>query len=623
MNRKELKRTGKQTFKKNYVLVLLLCVLLGMLKISYTSSFNSLRSGANTVYLFTHPDALQEKVEDAVVQAVEEDPTIVTEVGYSDGLVDVIDEAIMSSDNDFLKSKIFGHQRGVLASVVNGFTKGKFQVELTDAFATVFKSKDFGLLLAVLVSIVFRGFVHYAIIMVIMVVVRRIVLEIRIYEKATSKRFLFLYSVKRWMRVALVMLYKSILEFLWGLTIIGGIIKAFSYAMVPYIIAENPNVKPRQAIKMSRVMMKGHKFELFKLYFSFFWWYILSGLTFGLSAILYSNPYRECVIAEYYAYIRKLAIEKQLYGYEMLYDTYLFEKAPEELLRKTYPEAEEVFSNEWVESDYLKGFKGFLAKVFGVVLFIDGDVKAVEEIRIKKTRLLRKKDALDGKAYPMELYPVPWEERRHWVGGMDTARYYTIWSLLSMFIIFCFIGWCWEVSLHIVQDGTFVNRGMLHGPWIPIYGSGGVLILVALKMLRKHPIYEFVSAMILAGFLEYFTSLFVELSKGKRWWDYSGYFLNLNGRICGEGLLVFGIMGIVIVYVVAPFLDHYLRKIPKNVIVPVSLILMAIFLVDCAYSSKHPNEGKGITDYTPVDPNEEACIELPGEIIVDLNQLSA
>ena len=151
--------------------------------------------------------------------------------------------------------------------------------------------------------------------------------------------------------------------------------------------------------------------------------------------------------------------------------------------------------------------------------------------------------------------------------------------------------------LHLVAEHELVNRGMLHGPWLPIYGAGSILILVLLNRLRSRPALEFVSAVVLCGLVEYFTSYFTELThNGQRWWDYSGYFINLNGRICGEGLLVFGLGGVLVVYLLAPMLDDFIRRIPRKVLIPVCLTLVLCFLGDQAYSSKVPNAGKGITE---------------------------
>ena len=84
---------------------------------------------------------------------------------------------------------------------------------------------------------------------------------------------------------------------------------------------------------------------------------------------------------------------------------------------------------------------------------------------------------------------------------------------------------------------------------------------------------------------------------GVRWWDYSGYFININGRICAEGLLVFGLGGIAVVYFIAPLLDNIIKKINKNLVLTISIVLISIFMMDKIYSSKYPNVGKGITSY--------------------------
>ena len=147
----------------------------------------------------------------------------------------------------------------------------------------------------------------------------------------------------------------------------------------------------------------------------------------------------------------------------------------------------------------------------------------------------------------------------------------------------------------MISDGSFVNRGFFHGPWLPIYGSGSVLILTLLNKLRKKPLLEFLAIILLCGCIEYYISWFLEqLYDGLRWWDYSDYFLNLNGRICVEGLLAFGVGGMVIVYVYAPLLDCLFRRIPKKILVSACLVLILIFCTDLIYSGKYPNLGNGI-----------------------------
>ena len=93
------------------------------------------------------------------------------------------------------------------------------------------------------------------------------------------------------------------------------------------------------------------------------------------------------------------------------------------------------------------------------------------------------------------------------------------------------------------------------------------------------------------------TSLVMEIATGgTKWWDYSGYFLNLNGRICAEGLLVFGIGGLAITYMLAPIIDSLLAKVNEKRVMAVCSVLMVLFAADAVYSQFHPNAGKGVTD---------------------------
>ena len=87
------------------------------------------------------------------------------------------------------------------------------------------------------------------------------------------------------------------------------------------------------------------------------------------------------------------------------------------------------------------------------------------------------------------------------------------------------------------------------------------------------------------------------MTKGIKWWDYSNHFINLNGRICLEGLLVFSIGGLLFVYIAGPALDNLLKRLSKKLAIVIAAILVLIFAGDMVYSHFHPNVGKGITDY--------------------------
>lgn len=97
----------------------------------------------------------------------------------------------------------------------------------------------------------------------------------------------------------------GVFTFLWSLLfIIPGIIKIFSYSMAPYILADNPELTANEALTKSKEMMDGHKFDLFVLQLSFFWWYILSGITLGIASI-YVLPYISATTANFYNSIKE------------------------------------------------------------------------------------------------------------------------------------------------------------------------------------------------------------------------------------------------------------------------------------------------------------------------------
>ncbi|MEG1335330.1 MAG: putative ABC transporter permease [Clostridiales bacterium] len=200
--------------------------------------------------------------------------------------------------------------------------------------------------------------------------------------------------------------------------------------------------------------------------------------------------------------------------------------------------------------------------------------------------------------YPVELYPIA-EVKPKKFPKFDYHKKYSIKSLILLFFSFAFIGWCWEVGLFYFTEGTFINRGFLLGPWLPIYGSGGVLMILLLRKWIDKPVLTFFLIMILCATVEYFTSYFMESFYNIKWWDYSGYLLNLNGRICLEGTVFFGVGGCAIIYIVAPLFDDLYHKINPKIEIALCLILVSLFVADFCHSISKPNTGDGITSAVP------------------------
>lgn len=101
---------------------------------------------------------------------------------------------------------------------------------------------------------------------------------------------------------------------------------------------------------------------------------------------------------------------------------------------------------------------------------------------------------------------------------------------LYVFIAGAIMGWSYEVILHLFQDGTFVNRGMLHGQWLPIYGTGCALIAPLKQWMETSPAQYFLICVAVSGTLEYMTSWVMEMVYHTRWWDYSSDLSNPSGR---------------------------------------------------------------------------------------------
>lgn len=594
MTRKEMKKAARKSLKQHYIMYVAICLIIAFLGGESTASLDVVKtySSENSE---TEADGASGGVVVKRTGAVEVFNNLIE--GHEEEGKELADK-LEKKEELSSQNPILGRSRGVLAQLVNAVASGSIFVTILTAVDSMTGSESIAILFLIIGSLLLMFSFWFFLTNMFGVVTRRIFLEGRCYEELPIQRFMFLLRVKKWMKVSWTMFVKSVLEMLWCLTVIGGIIKRYSYYMVPYIAAENPDAKALEAVTLSRNMMKGHKWECFVYELSFLGWNIVSAVTLGLSGIFYSNPYKSAAFSEYYVRLRSLAKAKQMKGTDLLNDRYLFEKPEPVIISKVYGDVIKIMNEPVKELKQLKGIRGLLADWLGIVLLNNKEEREYEESQAEHIRIHALIRCVEGKAYPDRLFPIPEVMKRKKVENLHYMRHYSIWSLILLFFIFSLIGWVWEVSLHLVSDGIFVNRGVLHGPWLPIYGSGGILILTVLKKLRRNPVLEFAGTVILCGIVEYSTSYYLEIAHhGKKWWDYSGYFLNLNGRICAEGLLVFGIGGIAIVYVLAPLLDNMIKRIQLKLLVPACLVLLIAFTGDQIYSGKHPNTGKGITDY--------------------------
>ena len=146
------------------------------------------------------------------------------------------------------------------------------------------------------------------------------------------------------------------------------------------------------------------------------------------------------------------------------------------------------------------------------------------------------------------------------------------------------LGWVVEVINSLCVKHKFVNRGFLIGPYCPIYGIGCVSMIVLLQRYFNDPLILFVMSMVIFSILEYFTSWAMEKIFNARWWDYSNKKYNLNGRICLETMIPFGLGGLLIVYIINPILMHLILMIPIFWRQIITAIIAVIFFTDVIIS---------------------------------------
>lgn len=198
---------------------------------------------------------------------------------------------------------------------------------------------------------------------------------------------------------------------------------------------------------------------------------------------------------------------------------------------------------------------------------------------------------------------------------------YKTFILIALFLIYSFIGWIVEVSAFLIQDHKFVNRGFFIGPVVPIYGTGGILITILLTKYQSDPIVLFCMGVIVCSILEYLTSYIMEKIFKTRWWDYSNKKFNINGRICLSNLLLFGIMGLVMVYLINPFLMDILNKIDPILLKCVVSILMVLFVIDFFVSFSVTSKIKNVGKVVLKDSTEEINAKVK-EILLSKGKLT-
>ena len=511
-NIKDIKKNARNILKNNIWTLIILTLFITVV-IGTNPLFEDWISNLNLVYDSIRSSENTSKDEIANKILIEYFNKVVSIIVSSktDGIIDTYNEEHNIDD-------------GVFYSIGNMISKTIAKLKENINLINNNDQKMLITLYTVILVLTVKNIVHIFITNPILVGEKRIYLESKRYKKTRLKRILYIFKRENYLKVVRSTFRLSLYQALWYLTIIGGIIKSYSYRMTQFIIAENSKISGKDAIRISREMMNGNKLKVFKIDLSFFIWFILQYITLGLASI-YVNPYYRATNTELYNILREEYIKNRKYKFELLNDEKLFEDNELE----SYP----------------------------------------EETKNKKQRI-------------------------------NYNRTYKVVSLILFFFIFSFVGWVWEVLLFLLKYGKLINRGSFYGPWLPIYGTGCTLIalLMNIKLFRKitkSPLITFLIIMILCTAIEYFVSWFTENAIGVVYWDYTRNFLNINGRVCLENCIFFGLGGTLCLYVIAPLLEEKLEKIDMKKRLIIITIVIAIFTLDVGYSIKHPHLGEGIT----------------------------
>lgn len=304
--RKELKSNARKVIKKNYWTAIVICFLIALFTGEFGTSIMGIfptDDSMDPYFIISHPDTVFESNQTAKENEILKKQEEVVE-----------DLKTRKKNLNDTQLKIVN----VIESYLDSMTKSqKFIFKISDSIKSFIVDKEIlgiGLAVMSILSIIFSIFIANPLI----VSLRRYFIKARKKQSTKINVVLDIFKKDSWLRVAITMLLKDLFTFLWFLTIVGGFIKMYEYAMIPYILGDNPKIKWKDAFKLSKQMMKGNKWKLFVLDLSFLGWEILSLFTFGLLNIFYVNPYKVATNVELYDVLKKNAIKNEFKYYEEL-----------------------------------------------------------------------------------------------------------------------------------------------------------------------------------------------------------------------------------------------------------------------------------------------------------------
>lgn len=159
-------------------------------------------------------------------------------------------------------------------------------------------------------------------------------------------------------------------------------------------------------------------------------------------------------------------------------------------------------------------------------------------------------------------------------------NYLYIVKIIAYFIVYSFFGWVLESVYKTILQKKLVNSGFLYGPFCPIYGFGGIIMFLFLNNFKDKPILLFIIAFIVLSIWEYIVGWLLEKTFHTKYWDYSDKKFNINGRVCLENSVYWGILGLIFIRYIHPFIIQKIDIINTNDLLFLTTVLSIIMVAD-------------------------------------------
>lgn len=186
---------------------------------------------------------------------------------------------------------------------------------------------------------------------------------------------------------------------------------------------------------------------------------------------------------------------------------------------------------------------------------------------------------------------------------------FSFFSWFLLFILYSCMGWIIEVIKVKIDDKKWINRGFLIGPYCPIYGISALIMANYLSSYKDNIVTVFILALFVCSVIEYLVSFIMEKLFKTRWWDYSENKFNLEGRICLENCVYFGILGVILVYFINPSLIRIINNMNVGYLKIISTITLIYFLFDVFLSFFIINKIKDNYNTDSKDMTEDLTVE--------------